>query len=62
MNGKEFPEGDDPIGVEELKQINLQCMPEDICVRVMDDYFPETTVKREGEIIIREIQEHLYTK
>jgi hypothetical protein len=28
----------------------------------MDDYFPETTIWREGERLVCEIQEHLYTK
>ena len=28
----------------------------------MDDYFPETTIWREGELLVCEIQEHLYTK
>src|ERR1700674_4380463 len=28
----------------------------------MDDYFPETTIWRAGELLICEIQEHLYTK
>jgi hypothetical protein len=28
----------------------------------MDDYFPETTVWREGKFLICEIEEHLYTK
>jgi len=37
-------------------------MPQDIQILVMDDYFPETTVWREGDFLICEIQEHLYTK
>jgi hypothetical protein len=37
-------------------------MPEDVAVRVMDNYFPETTVSRDGELLVCEIQEHLYTK
>jgi len=28
----------------------------------MDDYFPETTIWREAELLVCEIQEHLYTK
>jgi hypothetical protein len=51
-----------PIGTEELKRLNLLNMPEDIRIWVMDNYFPETTVAREGEVLICEIQEHLYTK
>jgi len=37
-------------------------MPEDVHIWIMDDYFPETTVYRDGEFLICEIQEHLYTK
>jgi hypothetical protein len=37
-------------------------MPEDVDIWIMDDYFPETTVYRDGEFLICEIQEHLYTK
>lgn len=60
---EEFRDRDgDPIGIEELKRLNLQEMPEDVSVLVMDNYFPETTVSREGEFLICEIQEHLYTK
>lgn len=60
---EEFRDGDgDPIGIEELKRLNLSGMPEDVSVRVMDNYFPETTVSRDGELLICEIQEHLYTK
>src|SRR5882672_5384210 len=59
----EFRDEDfDPIGIKEFKQLKLGDMPEDVSVRVMDDYFPETTVSREGEFLICEIQEHLYTK
>jgi len=60
---EEFRDRDgDPIGIEELKRLNLKEMPEDVSVLVMDNYFPETTVSREGEFLICEIQEHLYTK
>jgi hypothetical protein len=56
--------GDDgePIGIEELKQLDLRQMPEDVRVWVMDNYFPEVTLRREGDTLICEIQEHLYTK
>jgi hypothetical protein len=60
---EEFRDGDrDPIDIQELKRLNLSEMPEDVSVLVMDNYFPETTVSREGELLICEIQEHLYTK
>jgi hypothetical protein len=60
---QEFRENDgDPIRVEELKRLNLQNLPEDVRIPVMDDYFPETTIWREGQLLVCEIQEHLYTK
>jgi hypothetical protein len=55
-------EDGDPIGIAELKQLGLREIPEDIRLWVMDNYFPETTVWRDGDILICEIQEHLYTK
>jgi len=53
--------GDDvePIGIAQLKDMSLPSMPEDIRIWVMDDYFPETTISREGDILVCEIQEHL---
>jgi hypothetical protein len=60
---EEFRDCDgDPIGIETLKRLNLSEMPEDISVLVMDNYFPQTTVGRDGEFLVCEIQEHLYTK
>jgi hypothetical protein len=55
-------EDNEPIGVEELKRLDLEKMPEDVQIRVIDDYFPETTITRDGECLICEIEEHLYTK
>jgi hypothetical protein len=52
----------DPIGTEELKHLNLKEMPEDVSVSVLDNYFPETTISREGEFLVCEILEYLYTK
>lgn len=52
----------DPIRIEELKGLALAEMPEDASVFVFDDYFPETTIWREGDTLVCEIQEHLYTK
>src|ERR1017187_5888233 len=43
-------------------RLNLNEIPEDVSIQVMDNYFPETTVSREGEFLVCEIQEHLYTK
>ena len=52
----------DPIGITELKRLNLAEMPEDVRVWVMDNYFPETRISRQGEWLVCEIEEHLYTK
>jgi hypothetical protein len=58
-----IPDDDgDPIRVEELKRLKLENLPEDVHIPVMDDYFPETTISREGQLLVCEIQEHLYTK
>jgi hypothetical protein len=60
---EEFRDDDgDPIGLEQLACLKLSEMPEDVTVYVRDDYFPETTIMRDGELLICEIQEHLYTK
>src|ERR1035437_5407260 len=59
----EFREDEgDPIRVENLKRLDLERMPDDIQISVMNDYFPETTLWREGDDLVCEIQEHLYTK
>jgi len=55
-------EDGEPIGTEELKQLDLANMPDDIRVWVMDNCFPETVVWREADLLICEVQEHLYTK
>lgn len=52
----------DPIDLEDLKRLDLKDLPEDVSISVIGDYFPETTITREGEFLICEIQEHLYTK
>jgi hypothetical protein len=60
---EEFRDGDgDFIGLEQLKQLDLRAMPEDVRIPVLADYFPETTLRRDGEFLVCEIQEHLYTK
>ena len=60
---EEFRDEDgDPIGIGELKSLTLRDMPEDVYVRVLDDYFPETTISRDGEFLVCRIEEHLYTK
>jgi hypothetical protein len=55
-------EDNDPIGIEALSRLDLAVMPEDVTVRVMDNYFPDTTLRREGDSLVCEIEEHLYTK
>jgi len=50
------------IRIEELQRLDLPNMPKDIRISVMDDYFPESAIWREGERLVGEIQEHLYTK
>lgn len=52
----------EPIRVAELTRVDLENMPEDVCISIFDDYFPETTIRRSGDRLICEIQEHLYTK
>lgn len=59
----EFLDDDDqPISVEELTRLELHAMPENARLRVMDNYFPDTTIWREGDHLICGIEEHLYTK
>jgi hypothetical protein len=58
---EEFREGE-PIRVAELARLDLENMPEDVCISIFDDYFPETTIRRSRDHLICEIQEHLYTK
>lgn len=55
-------EDNDPIGIEALSRLDLAVMPEDVTVRVMDNYFPDTTLRRMGDSLVCEIEEHLYTK
>jgi hypothetical protein len=37
-------------------------MPEDIQIWLMDNYFPETTISRDGDFLLCRIEEHIYTK
>ncbi len=55
-------EDNDPIGIEALNRLDLAAIPEDVAVRVVDNYFPDTTLHREGDSLVCEIEEHLYTK
>ena len=58
----EFCQEHEPIGVEELKRLNLANMPADVHLSIIDNYFPDTTISRLGNDLVCEIQEHLYTK
>jgi hypothetical protein len=52
----------DPIGIHELKRLDLAHLPKGVSIHVIDNYFPETTISRQGASCVCEIQEHLYTK
>ena len=58
----EFIEPEEPIGLNELQKLNLAELPPEARVWVLDDYFPETTIRRDGERLICQIEEHIYTK
>jgi hypothetical protein len=51
-------EDSEPLGVKEFSSRSLRDLPEDAAVRVMDSYFPNTTIRRKGELVICEIEEH----
>ena len=52
----------EPVGIEQLKSLDLAHMPEDVAVRVVDNYFPDTTIVHEADTLVCTIEEHLYTK
>lgn len=52
----------DQIRLSELAALDLANMPEDVQVRVMDDYFPDATITRTGDKLICRIEDHMYTK
>lgn len=58
----EFRDSDEPIGVREFEALDLQAMPEDVRVWVIDNYFPESIVTREGDVLVCSIEDHIYTK
>ena len=55
-------EDQDPIRLSELAALDLATMPESVQVYVLDDYFPDATITREGDILICHIEDHMYTK
>lgn len=58
----DFDSGGDPISIAALKRLDLAGMPEGVQIGVLDNYFPDVTVWRDGGSIVCEIREHLYTK
>jgi hypothetical protein len=60
---EEFRDDDgEPISLAQLSRLNLVEMPSDVALRVIDDYFPDTTITREVDGLSCAIEEHLYTK
>ena len=55
-------EDQEPIRLNELVALDLATVPEDVQIRVMDDYFPDATITREGETLVCHIEDHMYTK
>jgi hypothetical protein len=51
----------EPISIDELKRLKIGNMPDDVVVRVSDNYFPETQIQRVGDRFVCDIEEHLYT-
>jgi hypothetical protein len=49
---EEFRGEAEPVRTEDLKRLNLAEMPEGIHVWVMDDYFPDAIVWRDGESLV----------
>lgn len=73
FDDKEVPNVDDgwdefryddqePIRLSELAELELATMPEDVSIRVMDDYFPDVTIRRDGAKLVCHIEDHMYTK
>ena len=52
----------EPIGTSELGELSLSELPEDASVWVMDNYFPDTFITRDGDVLVCRIEEHIYTK
>ncbi|MBS1814657.1 MAG: hypothetical protein JSS87_07260 [Acidobacteria bacterium] len=59
---EEYRDSDDPFDTGTLHQLDLAQMPEDVTLWVLDNFFPETRIRREDDTLICEIEEHLYTK
>jgi hypothetical protein len=52
----------EPIGIQELGRLDLSEMADDVHILIMDNYFSETNLWREGDFLVCEIQEYLYIK
>jgi hypothetical protein len=60
---EEFRDDDcEPINLARLATLDLSRLPGDVSVSILDDYFPETRITRDGDSLVCEISEHLYTK
>jgi hypothetical protein len=55
-------EDQDHISIAELESLPLSEIPDDVHVCVMDNYFPDTTISREGDVLVCQIEDHMYTK
>lgn len=52
----------DPINISELEVLPLNELPEDASIRIMDNYFPDTTITCDGDLLVCRIEDHIYTK
>jgi hypothetical protein len=50
------------ISVSDISDIAYGQLPEGVSLSVFESYFPETTLWREGDVLVAEISEHIYTK
>lgn len=51
-----------PISTRELEALPLSRLPTDLRIWVLDDYFPETSITRQGDTLVCHIEDHIYTK
>ncbi len=52
----------DPIRLSEFESLDLSTMPDDVQVRLLDDYFPDASLARSGNQLMCRIEDHMYTK
>lgn len=48
--------------LSEIEGTDFTQLPEGLVLHVLDDYFPECSISRQGQILNIEIEEHIYTK